>query len=163
MTKRGSRRSVIIQIVLFGIVTACCLVRESQFFGGECCFYLQSLHTSTLKTRAACSSETLVSVIYKTARCHNPDDYSSSLSTLFNVVASLEKHCPLAGSLRNRCSTSTSLEHSEYANAHVSGFSTTTISHAPSPNIRSSLAHLCSKSSIRRTTFFGASHYSGTR
>lgn len=106
VTKRGSR-SVIIQIVLFGFLTACCLVSEYQFFRGECCFYLPSLHTSTLMMRAVCSSETLVSVTYKTARCHNLDVYISSLSTLLNVTASLEKHCPVAASLTNRSSTST--------------------------------------------------------
>jgi hypothetical protein len=79
MTKRSSGRSVVIQILVFCIVTACCLVGEYQSFGGECCFHLQSLLTSVLKMGAACSSETLVSVTYKTARCHNPYDHSSSL------------------------------------------------------------------------------------
>jgi hypothetical protein len=127
VTKRGSRRSrCCIQIVVFCIITACCLPGEYQSFGGECCFYLQSLHTLNLKTGVSCSSETLVSFTYKTARRHNPEDYSSSLSTSFDVEASLEKHCPMTVILTEHISRTFRVHECQY----ISGFSTTTIPQA---------------------------------
>jgi hypothetical protein len=113
--------AVKMSMFVFWVATPRWLVGGYQRFGGTYCLHLQD--TSTLKTKASCSFETLVSV-YRSTRRYNPEDQHRQWRTLFPQQFCSNAHIilrafPVWVQISSKCAAWLDASHSRHAMKHA--------------------------------------------